>query len=48
MGTEREEGLKVSRNNFERQHINDALGTKIGEGSYRKHSQGIGGVTKDS
>jgi hypothetical protein len=33
MGTEREEGLKVSRKNFER-HINGALGTEIGEGSY--------------
>jgi hypothetical protein len=42
MGTEREEGLKVSRKNFERQHINSALGIEIGEGSYRKHSQGIG------
>jgi len=43
MGIEREDGLKAWRKNFERQHINSAVGTKIGEGSYRKHSQGIKG-----
>jgi hypothetical protein len=43
MGIEREAGLKAWRKNFERQHINGALGTEIGEGSYRKQSQGIRG-----
>jgi len=43
MGIEREDGLKALRKNFDRQHINGALGTEIGERSYRKHTEGIGG-----
>jgi hypothetical protein len=35
--------VKAWRKNFERQHINSALGTEIGEGSYRKQSQGSKG-----
>jgi hypothetical protein len=46
MGTEREEGLKVSRKNFERQHINGALGTEIGEGSYGNIVKELGGYKR--
>jgi hypothetical protein len=46
MGTEREEGLKVPRKNFERQHINGALGTEIGEGSYGNTVKELGGYKR--
>jgi hypothetical protein len=45
MGTEREEALKVSRKKFE-QHMNGALGTEIGEGSYGNIVKELGGYKR--
>jgi hypothetical protein len=43
MGIEKEDGLRAWRKNFERQHIYGAMGTEVGEGSYKKQSEGIRG-----
>jgi len=47
MGIEREDGLKAWRKNFEKQHINGALGSEIGERSIGNIVKELG-VTKDN